>query len=68
MFNILLKWELIPRRIDREAWSMWELLRKQYAQMNPRSKTFIEIAAWEKMRSLVVEHEVMEQVVLQYRA
>ncbi|MBS7369992.1 MAG: hypothetical protein KIG62_07620 [Oscillospiraceae bacterium] len=47
---------------------MWELLSKQYAQKNPRSKTFIEIAAWEKMRSLVVEHEVMEQVVLQYRA
>ena len=62
-----LKWELIPRQIDREAWSMWELLRKQYAEKNPRPKTFMEIAAWEKMRSLIVEREVMEQIVLQER-
>lgn len=61
------RWEVIPRLIDREAWQMWELLRKQYAAQNPRPKTFIEIAAWEKTRSLVVEHEVMEQVVLQCR-
>lgn len=46
---------------------MWELLRKQYAAQNPRPKTFVEIAAWEKTRSLVVEHEVMEQIVLQCR-
>ena len=59
------RWEIIPRLIDREAWQMWELLRKQYAAQNPRPKTFVEIAAWEKTRSLVVEHEVMEQVVLQ---
>lgn len=62
-----LKWELIPRQIDREAWSMWELLRKQYAEKNPRPKTFMEIAAWEKMRSLIVEREVMEQIVLHER-
>lgn len=61
------RWEVIPRLIDREAWQMWELLRKQYAAQNPRPKTFIEIASWEKTRSLVVEHEVMEQVVLQRR-
>ena len=34
---------------------------------NPRPKIFVEIAAWEKTRSLVVEHEVMEQIVLQCR-
>ena len=62
-----LKWELIPRQIDREACSMWELLRKQYAEKNPRPKTFMEIAAWEKTRSIIVEHEVMEQIVLQER-
>ena len=62
-----LKWELIPRQIDREAWSMWELLRKQYAEKNPRPKTFMEIAAWEKTRSIMVEREVMEQIVLQER-
>lgn len=61
------RWEAIPRLIDREAWQMWELLRKQYAEKNPRPKTFVEIAAWEKTRSLVVEHEVMEQIVLQCR-
>lgn len=60
-------WEIIPHLIDREAWQMWELLRKQYAAQNPRPKTFVEIAVWEKTRSLVVEHEVMEQVVLQCR-
>lgn len=61
------RWEIIPRLIDREAWQMWELLRRQYAEKNPRPRTFIEIAAWEKTRSLVVEYEVMEQIVLQCR-
>lgn len=51
-----------------EAWEMWELLRKQYAVKNPRPKTFLEIVSWEKMRQLAVEHEIMEQIVLQYRA
>ena len=61
------KWELIPRQIDKEAWEMWELLRRQYAQKNLRPTTFNEIVSWEKMRSLTVEHEVMEQIVLQIR-
>ncbi len=63
-----LKWEIIPRQVDKECWQMWELLRKQYAANNPRPTTFLEIAKWEKMRSFVIEHEIMEQVVLQYRA
>ena len=50
-----------------EAWEMWELLRRQYAEKNPRPTTFNEIVSWEKMRSLTVEHEVMEQIVLQIR-
>jgi len=62
------KWELIPRQVDKECWQMWELLRKQYAANNPRPTTFLEIAEWEKMRSFVIEHEIMEQLVLQYRA
>ncbi|MBE6846207.1 MAG: TnpV protein [Ruminococcus sp.] len=57
----------LARRIDSEAWEMWELLRRQYAQKNPRPTTFNEIVSWEKMRSLTVEHEVMEQIVLQIR-
>ena len=63
-----LKWELIPRQIDKECWQMWELLRKQYAANNPRPTTFIEIAEWEKTRAFIIEHEIMEQLVLQYRA
>ena len=63
-----LKWELIPRQIDKECWKMWRLFRKQYAANNPRPKTFLEIVSWEKMRQLAVEHEIMEQIVLQYRA
>ncbi len=61
------KWELIPRQIDKEAWEMWELLRKQYAAKNPRPTTFLEIAEWEKKRTLIIEHEIMEQIVLQIR-
>ena len=42
--------------------------RKQYAEKNPRPKTtFTEIERWEKTRSFIVEHEVMEQIVLQRR-
>ena len=63
-----LKWEIIPRQIDKEAWEMWELLRKQYAANNPRPTTFNEIAKWEKTRAFIIEHEIMEQIVLQYRA
>ena len=51
-----------------KVWEMWELLRKQYAEKNPRPKTsFVEIEKWEKTRSFIVEHEVMEQIVLQHR-
>ena len=63
-----LKWELIPRQIDKECWQMWALLRKQYAAKNPRPTTFTEIAEWEKTRTFIIEHEIMEQLVLQYRA
>ncbi len=58
------KFNELARKIDAEAWEMWELLRRQYAEKNPRPKTFDEIVGWEKTRSLYVEHEVMEQVVL----
>ena len=63
-----LKWEIIPRQIDKECWQMWELLRKQYAANTPRPTTFLEIAEWEKTRAFIIEHEIMEQLVLQYRA
>lgn len=61
------KFNELARKIDAEAWEMWELLRRQYAEKNPRPTTFNEIVSWEKTRSMYVEHEVMEQVVLRCR-
>lgn len=61
------KFNELARKIDAEAWEMWELLRRQYAEKNPRPTTFNEIVVWEKTRSMYVEHEVMEQVVLRCR-
>ena len=58
------RFDELARKIDAEAWGMWELLRRQYAEKYPRPKTFNEIVVWEKTRSLYVEHEVMEQIVL----
>lgn len=54
------EFDKLARRIDSEAWEMWELLRRQYAEKYPRPKTFNEIVVWEKTRSLYIEHEVME--------
>ena len=65
--EIQLKWELIPRQIDKEAEEMAWNLEQQYARNNPRPKTFLEIAKWEKMKRLEVDHRVMEDLVLQYR-
>jgi hypothetical protein len=50
-----------------EAWEMWELLRKQYGAKNPHPTTFLEIAEWEKKQTLIIEHEIMAQEVLQIR-
>lgn len=62
-----LKWELIPRRVDKEAWEYRELLRKQYAKENPRPKTFVEIAQWENTLGMIIDRAIMEDVVLLYR-
>ncbi len=62
-----LKWELIPRQIDKEAEEMAWNMEQQYARKNPRPKTFLEIEKWEKMKRLEVNHRVMEDVVLQHR-
>lgn len=61
------RWDELAHEIDREAYSLWELLRKQYAKSNPRPTTFMEIVKWENIRGFYVDHEVMEQVVLQFR-
>ena len=41
---------------------------KQYAKVNPRPTTFTEIVKWENTRGFYVDHEVTEQIVLQFRA
>ena len=61
------RWDELALEIDREAHSLWELLRKQYAKANPRPTTFMETMKWENTRGFYVDHEVMEQVVLQFR-
>ncbi len=62
------RWDELALEIDREAYSLWELLRKQYAKVNPRPTTFMETMKWENTRGFYVDHEVMEQVVLQFGA
>ena len=62
------RFDELALEIEREARAMWELVRKQYAQANPRPTTFIEIVKWENTRGFYVDREVMEQVVLQFRA
>lgn len=62
------RWNELALVIDREAWKMWELLRKQYAKENPRPTDFMETVKWENTRGFYVDHEVMEQVVLVFRS
>ena len=62
------RWDELAFEIDREAYSLWELLRKQYAKANSRPTTFMETMKWENTRGFYVDHEVMAQVVLQFRA
>ena len=62
-----LKWELIPRQIDKEAWESRTLLKKQYAEKNPRPKTFVEIRKWENTLGMILDRAVIEDIVHQYR-
>lgn len=62
------RWDELALEIEREAYSLWKLLRKQYAKANPRPTTFMETMKWENTRGFYVYHEVMEQVVLQFKS
>ncbi len=62
------RWNALALEIDQEAWNLRELLRKQYAKANPRPTTFMEIVKWENTCGFYVDHEIMEQIVLQFRA
>ncbi|MGN1340999.1 MAG: hypothetical protein ACI4WS_11965, partial [Oscillospiraceae bacterium] len=45
-------WDELALEIDREAYSLWELLRKQYSKANPRPTTFMETMKWENTRGV----------------
>ena len=62
-----LKWELIPRQVDKEAWEYRALLRKQYEKQNPRPTTFNELVVWENTLGMLIDRAIMEDVVLIYR-
>ena len=59
-----LLWELIPRRIDREAWELRQTLKTQYAKKYPRPTEWGELRAWENTFGLTADREIMETVVL----
>lgn len=62
------RWYDLTLEIEREALELWELLRRQYAKTNPRPTDFMETVKWENTRGFYVDHEIMEQIVLQFRA
>lgn len=62
-----LKWELIPRQVDKEALKYREVLRRQYAKQNPRPTNFSELVVWENTLGMLVDRTIMEDVVLIYR-
>ena len=49
-----LKWELIPRQVDKEAFEYRTLLRKQYAKENPSPTTFNDLVVWENTLGIAV--------------
>ena len=62
-----LKWELIPRQVDKEAFEYRTLLRKQYEKQNPRATTFNELIVWETTLGMLIDRAIMEDIVLIYR-
>lgn len=62
------RWNELALKIEREALDLWDLLRRQYAKANPRPTDFMETVKWENNRGFYVDHEIMEQIVLQFRA
>lgn len=62
-----LKWELIPRQVDKEAFEYRMLLRKQYEKQNPRPTTFNELIVWENTLGMLIDRAIMEDIVLIYR-
>lgn len=62
------RWNELALDVEYESLELRQLLRKQYAKANPRPMTFVEICEWEHTSSFIIDHEIMEQVVLRFRA
>lgn len=61
--NIGLDWELIPRRIDREANELYDIVRKEYLRTTPRPKTFWETLQWEEKFRLIWIHRIETELI-----
>ena len=61
-----LKWDLIPRQVDNEAFEYRKLLRRQYEKQNPRPTTFKELIVWENTLGMLIDRAIMEDIVLIY--
>lgn len=62
------QYELIARRVDREAENLYFILSENWVKAHqPRPTDFMECAAWEKMKIMECKQQVMEEVVLKRR-
>ena len=57
-----LLWELIPRKIDREAWEISEKTREEFQMMNPRPTTG-NAAVWEEQLRSLTREQILENLV-----
>lgn len=57
-----LLWELIPRKIDREAWEISEKMRENYQQTNPRPTSGNAIV-WEERLKALTEEQITDCLV-----
>ena len=60
-------WELIPRRVNKEALEYRALLQKRYEKQNPRPTTFNELIVRENTLGMLIDRTIMEDVALVYR-
>ena len=70
MLKIKCRWEILVRKIDTEAWEMYELLQSQYHKNNPlpQNNNFMEMYKYNETMDFYIDHEIMKQVVFQLRS
>ena len=56
-------WELIPRRIDKQAQELYETVREEYQRTNPRPSAFAELAVWEETFRMMWIHRVETELI-----